>query len=83
MSTSFDNRLIDLDKLHNITHEIWKSFYDITNLPDCARILDLGCGYGAATRKIIEQRDANAPLYVDLLDESQVQLNKAKEELAQ
>jgi SAM-dependent methyltransferase len=85
--TSFDQRKVCYETLHEILPDHFRSFVGAGQIRGNCRVLDCGCGYGSVTREILE---ATAPdrtrgettLTIDLIDESFVQLEKAKHELA-
>ena len=84
--TSFDQRVVRYEEIHNVQPEDFAVLTAAAEVRDCSRILDCGCGYGAVTREILirteEQRRRKGQLIaIDLVDESREQLKRAKEEL--
>lgn len=84
--TSFDQRIVRYEDIHNVQADHFSALVDAVAAQDCYRILDCGCGYGAVTREILsrtqDQRRRNGYLIaIDLVDESRTQLDRAREEL--
>lgn len=84
--TSFDHRLVRYEDVHAIQPEDFRAFVDAANIRTHTRILDCGCGYGAVTREMLLATEAvrsrgEIDLIVDLIDESTVQISRAKREL--
>jgi SAM-dependent methyltransferase len=84
--TSFDLRVVRYEEIHSIRSDDFRAFVNAAMVSGKCRILDCGCGYGAVTREILlatEQGRLAGELQVsvDLIDESTVQLDRAKTEL--
>lgn len=83
--TSYDERIVVYEDIHEIRAEDMEAFVRAGAPRDGDRILDFGCGYGAVTCALIKELRAreNPPerVYVDLVDESEVQLDRAKKTL--
>ena len=85
--TSFNQRRVRYEDIHGIRQEYFDAFVEEANVQDMSRILDCGCGYGAISREILKRldltdKDGNYHVEIDLIDESDVQLKRAQEELA-
>lgn len=82
--TSFDLRTVRYEEIHSIGKPDFQYMVTATQVRAGDRIMDCGCGYGAVTRELLEHTtpDTIARLTVDLVDESAVQLERAREELA-
>ena len=78
--TSFDQRIVRYEQIHAVTPENWDHFIGAVPPQERDVILDAGCGYGACTREIL-QRSKGLSLRIDLIDESEVQLERARKEL--
>jgi SAM-dependent methyltransferase len=84
--TSFDRRIVRYEEIHAITSEDFRTFVDAAAVSGHARILDCGCGYGAFTREFLVATEPGRlrdeiQLQIDLIDESLVQIERAREEL--
>jgi ubiquinone/menaquinone biosynthesis C-methylase UbiE len=80
MITSFDNRIVRYEDIHNIKKEHFKSLCKIIVPKNDMNILDLGCGYAACTREII----SSFPHFLfnfTLMDSSQIQIKRAEKEI--
>jgi|GEM_PF-2603109 len=80
--TSFDIRdTVDYTLIHDVQDRHWEWFIESAAPEDGDLILDCGCGYGDCIRKLLTLCNQSC-FIVDLLDESYVQLDRAKKELA-
>ncbi len=80
-STSFDIRnTVRYESIHDVRDEHWQWFIEAAAPDDGDLILDCGCGYGACTKELLD-RCKQSCFIVDLLDESHVQIERAKLEL--
>ncbi|MFZ0936693.1 MAG: methyltransferase [Bryobacteraceae bacterium] len=85
--TSFDQRIVRYEDIHSIQPNDFIALVDAARIHVGNRILDCGCGYGAVAREVLlatedERLNGSANLVIDLIDESAVQLERAKHELA-
>src|ERR1039457_4141305 len=85
--TSFDQRIVRYEDIHSIQPSDFIALVDAAQIHGRCRILDCGCGYGAVTREVLlaterERLSGAANLAIDLIDESAVQVERAKRELA-
>ena len=85
-STSFDHRLVRYEEVHAIQPDDFRAFVTAADIRSQTRILDCGCGYGAVTREFLLATEGRrirgeTELFIDLIDESTVQLNRARNEL--
>ena len=85
--TSFDQRLVRYEQLHEILPDHFRAFIAAGQIRGNCRILDCGCGYGSVTREILKATAADrargeTTLTIDLIDDSAVQLDGARWELA-
>ena len=82
--TSFNKRKVRYEELHCIKPSYFDALVDAADIKDCDRVLDCGCGYGAVTREILKRfrmRQQREYFVVDLVDESDTQLEMARSEL--
>ena len=82
--TSFNKRKVRYEEIHCIKPSYFDALVDAADIKDGNRVLDCGCGYGAVTREILKRfrmRQQNEYLVVDLVDESDEQLEMARSEL--
>lgn len=84
--TSFDHRIVRYEDIHSIAPNDFGALVGAASINDSCRILDCGCGYGAVTREVLRATEnlrsaRNVELRIDLVDESMVQLERAKREL--
>jgi SAM-dependent methyltransferase len=84
--TSFDQRIVRYEEIHAIQPNDFRAFVDAARIHGRSRILDCGCGYGAVTREVLlatelERQNGATDVVVDLIDESNVQIDRAKREL--
>jgi SAM-dependent methyltransferase len=82
MASSFEIRNVRYESIHDVSTEHWTWFFDAACPEDGDVILDCGCGYAACTRELLE-RFTNESFIIDLVDESDFQLERAKKELEQ
>jgi SAM-dependent methyltransferase len=84
--TSFDCSIVRYEEIHSIAPDDFKFLAESATIESGNRILDCGCGYGAVTREVLRSSVGQDSLGVrhlsiDLIDESHVQLERAKSEL--
>jgi len=84
--TSFDRRIVRYEEIHSINSDDFRAFVDAAAVKGPCRILDCGCGYGAFTREVLRATESSrsmgeTDLRIDLIDESPVQLDRARDEL--
>ncbi|MBK8059535.1 MAG: methyltransferase domain-containing protein [Gemmatimonadetes bacterium] len=84
-ATSYDKRSVRFEEIHEVRGDDIRKFVVAGAPRSGERVLDLGCGYGAVTRALLDWIEATAAtgyeLDVDLIDESDVQLARARSEL--
>ncbi|HYE17563.1 MAG TPA: class I SAM-dependent methyltransferase [Tepidisphaeraceae bacterium] len=80
MATSFDQRVVRYGSIHDVQPQHWKWFVEASCPEDGDVVLDCGCGYGECTKELLKQSPGKA-FFVDLVDESPVQLERARREL--
>lgn len=85
--TSFDQRIVRYEEIHSIQQSDFRAFVDAAEIHGRSSILDCGCGYGAVTREVLlatenERLKGGADLAIDLVDESHVQIERARLELS-
>lgn len=84
--TAFDHRIVRYEQIHSIKAEDFHDLVKLANIGFKCRLLDCGCGYGAVVREVLRESKSllcspELDLEIDLIDESSVQLERAKEEL--
>jgi len=84
--TSFDKRVVRYEEIHAIQHIDFAELIRSAQIHNARRILDCGCGYGAVTREVLrfaecERQRSAVNLTITLIDESAVQIERAKSEL--
>ena len=84
--TSFDDRIVRYEEIHSVRSEDFRSFVDAAQIRGKCRVLDCGCGYGAVSREVLlatehARLEGETELAIDLIDESAVQLERARHEL--
>lgn len=77
----FDIRIVEYESLHNISEEDFTIFVKAISPSESDCILDVGAGYGAATREMVK-RNSHRKIHYFLSDKSVVQLSRAKLALA-
>lgn len=80
LKNSYDKRVVNYESVHQLTNSNFDLFVSTINPNEGETILDVGAGYGAATREMII-RNPNVPINYVLLEKSMVQLDRAKVEL--
>ena len=75
----FDRRIVRYEEVHGIRPTDFDLLCSSIELKEGDTVLDLGCGYGAVTREL-HARAPKANINYVLLDSSQVQLGRAREE---
>lgn len=78
MTQGFDNRIVSYEHIHSIDPQDFEKLIDAVNPKSGEVILDAMCGYGAVGKGILE-RVPDAQVF--FLDESEVQIRRAKENL--
>jgi ubiquinone/menaquinone biosynthesis C-methylase UbiE len=81
-TTSYNIRQVRYELIHHITSEQFDALHDALGLQDGDAMLDAGCGYGSATREMVQRNGDKDVSYV-LLDQSRKQLEGAEAELSQ
>jgi len=84
--TSFNQRIVRYEEIHSIAQNDFDALINAASPNTADRILDCGSGYGAVTRELLSKVSSSqlpkaSPLRIDLIDESTVQLERAKQEL--
>ncbi len=84
--TSFDRRIVRYEEIHSIKAADFVAMVKAAEIHGACHILDCGSGYGAVTREVLRAAERNpesrqAHLAIDLIDESAVQIERAKLEL--
>lgn len=79
MRQGFDMRNVSYEHIHSIKPEDVKALMDAVDPQSGEVIMDAMCGYGSVGKAILDRR-SDAVLY--LLEESEVQLERAKENLS-
>ncbi len=82
LNKGFDLRLVRFEHAHNIQRSQFDAFCGGIELRDGSQILDLGAGYGAATRELLT-RHAGRDVQCVLIDPSIVQLEIARREITE
>jgi len=80
MKQGFDVRIVSYEHIHSINPEDWNKLVEAINPQPNETILDGMCGYGAVGKGILE-KEKSVNLF--LLDESEVQIKIAEENLPQ
>lgn len=80
-NTSYEHRIVRYEEIHDVAVADFAAFVSAAQLRPASRVLDCGCGYGACTRELLLHHRADEVVCVDLVDESAVQLSRAREEL--
>ena len=80
MKHGFDVRIVSYEYIHNINQKDWNKLLEAISPKPNETILDGMCGYGAVGKGILG-REKSINLF--LLDESEVQMERAKENLPQ
>ena len=80
MQTSFDKRIVRYEEIHSIRQQDFDAFCSLIDPNKDLSILDLGAGYGACTRELINHYP-DAPFAFTLADNSVVQLERSKSEI--
>ena len=81
MSAGFDNRIVSYETIHKIKDEDFDALIRAIAVHPGEIILDGCCGYGEVSKRILNHSDFELEIY--LLDESLVQINRAKKNLPQ
>lgn len=78
-AAGFDNRIVSYETIHKIQDGDYKKLVEAVDAQPGDDILDGCCGYGEVTRRILDSGNSKSEFY--LLDESSVQLDRAKSNL--
>jgi len=81
MQNSYDRRIVNYESIHGLKEHYFDLMADAIKPLRGERILDVGAGYGAATRELIHRNKETDIQYV-LLEKSNVQLDRAKKVLS-
>ncbi len=81
MTTAFDLRRVRYEQLHHLTAQHFSTFFKSTLVRPDFQVLDCGSGYGAGTRELLLHRWHGESMCVDLVDESVLQIQRAREDL--
>ena len=78
--SDYETRDVDYSLIHGETKEVFSKFVQALELKTGSKLLDLGGGYGSLLINILENSPRLSFNY-DLLDSSELQLNKAKKQI--
>ena len=80
---TFDSRVIEYEKVHHITEEQIEALRQAVDLKQNQKVLDGCSGYGSVTNWLVNgvNKGIVATCQFFLLDDSEVQINRAKESL--
>ncbi len=78
---TFDSRVIEYEKIHHITEDQIQALKKAVDIKPAQKILDGCCGYGSATKWLLNGGAVASTCSFFLLDESEVQIERAKENL--
>ena len=81
-SNSYQKRIVSYEKIHSIDENDFESLVSIVNPENRQIILDACCGYGAVSKRLLQTIEKNnLDTKIVLLDSSELQLSRAKENL--
>ena len=81
-SNSYQKRIVSYEKIHSIDENDFESLVSIVNPENRQIILDACCGYGAVSKRLLQTIEKNnLDTKIVLLDSSELQLTRAKENL--
>lgn len=79
---SYQKRIVSYEKIHSINEDDFKALVSIVNPKNGQSILDVCCGYGSVSKNILNEIDnSNLDTKLTLLDSSELQISRAKENL--
>ncbi len=81
-NNSYQKRIVSYEKIHSIDEKDFDSLIAIVDPKNGESILDVCCGYGSVSKRILKEIDKKGlDLKITLLDNSELQLERAKENL--
>lgn len=81
-NNSYQERVVSYEKIHSINEKDFQALVDLVNPEDGQIILDACCGYGAVSKRLAEYISGKSlNTKIVLLDSSELQLDRAREEL--
>ncbi len=81
-NNSYQKRIVSYEKIHSIDEKDFDSLIAIVDPKNGESILDVCCGYGSVSKKILQEIDKKGlDSKIILLDNSELQLERAKENL--
>ena len=80
MKEDYNRRKVDYHHIHSTSNVHFDIFFEILNISDNQKVIDVGGGYGEILLEL-RKRNANINFYYDLLEPSILQLNKGKEKI--
>lgn len=81
-SNSYQKRIVFYEKIHSIDEKDFESLISIVNPEKGQIILDACCGYGSVSKRLLQVIEKNnLDTKMVLLDSSELQLSRAKENL--
>lgn len=80
---TFDSRVIEYEKVHQITNEQVTALLEAVNLQEGQKVLDGCCGYGSVTKWLLSDINKHIVSTCNffLFDDSAVQIERAKDNL--
>ena len=82
MKNSYDKRIVNYEAIHQLTKTHFDLFVDAIDPQPNDTILDVGAGYGAATREMMI-RNVSKSIHYSLLEKSKVQVERARKSLSE
>lgn len=81
-SNAYQERVVSYEKIHSIDEKDFQALVALVNPENGQAILDACCGYGAVSKRLAEYISAKSlNTKIMLLDSSELQLDRAREEL--
>ncbi len=80
IENSYQERIVSYEKIHSIDEKDFEALVSTVDPENGQTILDACCGYGAVSKRLLENiEENNLDTKIVLLDSSELQLSRAKE----
>ena len=81
-NNSYQKRIVSYEKIHSINEDDFKALVSIIDPQNGQIILDACCGYGSVSKRLLDEIEKeHLDTRIVLLDNSELQLSRAKEDI--